>query len=353
MISSILLTVYSMTVSIIGFSPFVRGLKNKIEYGRLIVILMTIIFLISRNPLAPPDAKSYEIMYKSTISFWDVIQIYHRNYTFSFIQLIYNWMNASFINFLLVQSIITTFILRRGLDLIFRNRALSLFAFSLLILSSTYIFFITNILRQGLATAFFIIALGSIFNKKRKRAIVYFTLSFFSHFSIIVLIIPILFLKKLQDIKLIRSLSILSPILYLVGFSILKWLSTIFSKVNQFTTRDYSNSLIYIKAIIAYVALIVFTRLKIDGNELQKKYQALLVIILFSNFFIFLSLPFEAIASRLLYYTQFLNYIVLAYFLWITKTKLNSLKFSIILISVIAYGIFVFNFPSTKQLIGL
>lgn len=136
--------------------------KKTFQLASSLFILVAYALLVgSRDSGHFADARNYLVMFQHLDSFERLLTIYHKDYTFAAIMFFINTLGFEFPTFLLALTLIQAALFFFGLYFLFRDKPSTLLVTSfLLVCTSSVAFGMTNILRQGLAEAFLVFALG-------------------------------------------------------------------------------------------------------------------------------------------------------------------------------------------------
>lgn len=324
----------------------------------LIVFSFISIILIARDIKAPADMVNYAWMYKNAFNFEYVFNAYHGNVFFSFLMYLGNFFNMSQELFFTLLSILYLYIFYLGLKLIFNQPKCYISAIVLFSLTSTFLLLFTNVIRQGLALSLLILAIGLIL--KRKKILAYFVmiLAIFSHFSILPIIL-FLFLAKYISTKQTKFIYILLvPLLAILGMLLLSsfaQLSGLFQKIQSFSEKDYNNTIVYIKVIILYGLLCLFY---IYGKRFDVfkiySYKYIFNVYLLVLSLVIFTLPVLLLSSRFLYFASGLVPILLVFIFYSKRNFFNiKIRYLFFITGSIIYGLFVYNYPSVSNQLGV
>ncbi|OOF20610.1 hypothetical protein BZJ19_16970, partial [Salinivibrio proteolyticus] len=156
---------FVLLATMTAFMGMIKNLSKYAIVGVVFIVILSVLLLLLRDPLAPPDSANYLWMYEDQSSFHNIFTAYHGNVFFSFTQYLGNALGLEAEEFFIYQTIgfyILTFL---GFRLIFKSNKMLLTALSLFVLTSTFILLYTNVIRQGLALALLIFATGLFLNK--------------------------------------------------------------------------------------------------------------------------------------------------------------------------------------------
>jgi len=346
-------------VAMIGFSGKFKILSQYAKVGILINILLTLVLLTFRNPLAPNDSRNYLWMYAEQKDFSSVFNAYHGNIFFSFTQYAGNLLGIPPSEFLIIQSIFFFTVTFFGLRMIFKSNRMLLMSLSLFVLTSTFVLLFTNVIRQGLASSFIILSLGLLIKKHHVFGYLALIISIFSHFSAFAIALIIVFLNSFKRSKTIAPIfPFLLPAVPLFSQFFLVRLSVLggaFQRIETLSHLDYSNNLVYVKVAILYGSLVAFYIIGAKRNAfLNADYNFIFKVYFYSVLLVFFTLPILLLSSRFVYYSSSLLPILITYSIFNRKNilKLRSRVF-LGLIAALIYGAFVYSFDSTRLQLGI
>ena len=295
-------------------------------------------------------------MYHGINHFGDIFTQYHGNVFFAFVMYVGRFFKIETLSFFRLYSILIVLLYAWGcrffLPIPYATLALTFFG-----ITSSFIFYSTNIIRQGLACTVFILAMAFWSKKRKKTSIALQILSFFSHTSAMLLILSHVFSNFFKNKKSLLFLTM--PILPLPGFVLLRIFSKIgglFAKIDSFSARDYSNSLVYLKIILLYGFGVLIHKIlgQIKPNPHSEQIQHLFSIYVLMLCACLLTLPVLLISSRLIYYPSILLPI---FFSYISKNFFSIqnkwVYFFCFIWTSFIYAIVVYNFKSTANQLGL
>lgn len=352
----IFLYVFVPTAVAVGFLSVTKEFHKLANISFFLVFILISLLLLFRKVDAGADFRTYAAMYNRIDSFGDVFTQYHGNVFFSFVLYLGQLLNLETFTFFTLYGILILVLYslscRLFLPMPYATLALVFFG-----TTSSFIFYSTNIVRQGLGCTLFIFALGLWYKNKKIESTLVQIFSFFSHFSIVFLIFSHLFSRFFKNKKIL--LFSLMPLMPLPGFILLKVFSAIggiFQKIENFGEKDYSNKLVYIKIILLYCFGILIHKslqhIKKDAfsNAINQLFSVYLLILSVC----FLTLPVLLIASRLIYYPSALLPIFFSFLIMHLQKNDNKLVYTFIWIWIsLFYAAFVFSFGSTARQLGL
>lgn len=366
------LIIFIIICTTLSLMPLIRESKDFYPYIPIAQFLLVSLFLLLRDPMAAQDADNYGDMYSSVSGFWSIFQSYHGNFVFTFFMFLGKQLSLDLKSFLLIYPVICFSLTFIGLSLLISYRYLPI-GLSFLIINPGFILLFSNVLRQGLALSFLLLAIACHFRGKNSLKYLFFVLSIFSHFSSLLIIvtffITIYFSKgktKNQIIKMIGLVILITPIILLISVLTpqlivsLSELGGLFSKINRYSEYNYESNIFYVK--LAFSFLLSIANLFIITIFLRKKMvsTSTYIFIFFiqnSILLVFLFLPIPLIASRLLYYSELLvSVVIVNIYRAIATVKTNQLRyinFYLLWLITIMVGAFVYLYPSIRTTTGL
>lgn len=323
----------------------------------LLIYIMVVILLLLRDPHAPFDSYNYEVMYDSLTDINSVFEVYHKNYTFSFLQYLFKSSGCDFELFAILFSILLYTITMIAIYLIFRDEY-TLFTLSaaLFVLTSTFILLYTNVIRQGLALSLCLMIVGLIIRKRYFFAVIFSVLAAFSHTSAIIVILAIWFCSfyRLNN-KQYKYMIFIIPFSPLLTYALLHygiaWGDAI-EKIDDLSGKEYNNNIVYIKSAILYLLLLAvfFIRKK---YKLDIKFEYITNVYIFVVSFCIAFLPVLLMASRLIYYASALMPLIISYFYLTLDNNRIEHKVLFVMFLTIFFGLFSFFFKSTATQLGI
>lgn len=343
----------------LAFMGMVKGLKRYSLVGILLMVELTLVLLLLRDPLSPLDSVNYKVMFNDQDSFQDIFEVYHGNYFFSFTQYLGNLSGLTAEQFSIIQTIgfyILTFI---GLRLIFSSNKLFLTALSLFVLTSTFVLLYTNVIRQGLALALIILSIGFFIKNYRFSGYLLLFLAIFSHTSAIIIMAIFIAVRFFKIPKAFWFWSLIlvpfSPLVFLIMMDSITLLGPLFSKVESFSNKNYNNALVYIKVAILYISLLLFyffgARRSLFEDEryffIFKIFSLIVSVVVFT-------LPVLLLSSRYLYYASAFLPVLYTFVLYHKPNIFNlTTRFYMGFIVTLIFGMFVYSFKSVRIQLGI
>ena len=324
-----------------------------------VVFFLSVVVLISRNPIAPSDSNNYLMMYAEQVDFESIFTAYHGNLFFSFTQYIGNVFGFSGEEFLIIQTLFIYTISFLGFRFIFLSNKMLLMAFSFFVLTSTFVLLFTNVIRQGLALSLFLLAIGLLFRKNVFLSYFTLLLAVFSHFSAIILLFIFFAVRsfhlKSKHLHLVILITPFLPVFSDLFLSRLASIGGLFNKIESFSSKEYNNSLVYVKVLILYLSLIGFYYFGVFKKAFNnERYFFIFKIYLCLVVFVFFTLPVLLLSSRYLYYSSAMLPILYTYALYHQPNIVGKkVRFYFGLVFSILYGVFVYSFKSTRMQLGI
>ncbi|MEO3879137.1 EpsG family protein [Rheinheimera fenheensis] len=343
----------------LAFLPSYKGLRPLAPVCSGFIICLVFGVLILRDPNAPADSINYSVMFDSLNGFKSVFDVYHKNYTYSFIQYVFKSMGLSFESFSILFSILCFSLSAVGLRLIFSDSRQFTSALAFFVLTSTFVLLYTNVVRQGLALGFTLILIGCLLRRCYILSFFIAVLAVFSHFSALIFCLAIIFsLLFPSSKKRYLLLVLLVPILPVVGsfaLSVFSSIGGLFSKIDSFAAKDYSNTLVYIKVAMLYgiVLFIGISGLRASDSENNRTFKFLSDIYLYLTSVVFLTLPILLLSSRFLYYAGALLPVLFVHVFFSWKAFNINIKAVLAAVFCFVFGYFVYFYKSTGMQLGL
>jgi hypothetical protein len=343
-----------------AFMPNYKGIKKTVPTSIITLFIFVFIFilLILRDINAPSDMVNYSWMFIQASDFQSAMSQYHGNIFFSFLMYIGNFISLDKETYFYILSLLFLVIYAVGLKLIFKNSKHYLLALSFFAISSTFVLLFTNVIRQGLALSLLVLAIGLLLSNKKLLATLILVCSIFSHFSILPIVTFILLIKYiLNKNKLIFIFLLAIPLLPILGSFLLGLFASLgglFNKIESFGSKDYNNTLVYIKVVLLYMSAVLFYiygKKYLLFNNINYKYIYMLYLLILG--LIFFTLPVLLLSSRFLYYASGLMPILFASIFYSRQNIINiNYRYLIFIGMSITYGYVVYSFPSTKLQLG-
>ncbi|MBR7889327.1 EpsG family protein [Marinomonas sp. A79] len=350
---------FVLVSAMLAFLGLTKGLSRYSIVGVFFIFISSVLLLLLRDPLAPADSRNYLWMYKEQKNFNNIFNAYHGNVFFSFTQYLGNLAGLSFETFFIIQTLFFYLLSFIGLRLIFQSNKMFLMSLSFFVLTSTFVFLFTNVVRQGLALSLILLAAGLFIKNYRFSGYFALFLAIFSHFSTIV-VAGIFFVVRNTNIN-VRYVFFLILILPFVPIFSQFFLANLgvmggfFQKIESFSSKDYNNNLVYFKVIILYFSLVVFYYIgryrqafNNDGYFFIFKVYMLIV------FFVMFTLPVLLLSSRYLYYASALLPILYTFVLFHRPNIISiHARFYFGLLMSVVFGLFVYSFHATRMQLGI
>lgn len=350
---------YVPVIVLLAFLPSYKGMKSLSPLSGLMIMFFVSLMLILRDPSAPADSVNYSVMYASVVDFSSVFDAYHRNYTYSFLQYLGKTFGLSFDAFSISLSVFSFFLSAYGLKLIFNQSRQFVLSLALFVLTSTFILLFTNVVRQGLALSFMLVLIGCLIHKRYISSVLIAVLAVFSHFSAIVFILAVViaFLIPLSS-RSYLFLSIALPVLPIVGGVALSFLASfggVLSKIDAFSDKEYSNTLVYVKGAVLYLCLLLFIFAKLRRGDVPflSRFRFLSDVYLYLVSVTFLCFPVLLLSSRFLYYAgAMLPIMFVATFYYWRGFNINF-KAVVFFVCSVFFGFFAYFYKSTGMQLGI
>lgn len=347
---------FALFVSMLAFTGLVKNINKYSIVGVIFVVIATVFLLMLRDPHAPADSGNYLLMYNEQLRFSDIFLAYHGNIFFSFTQYLGNLAGFSAERFFIIQTISYFLLTFFGLRLIFTSNKMLLMSLCFFVLTSSFILLYTNVIRQGLALSLIILSIGLLVRGFRIFGYFALLLAIFSHFSALVVVF-VIFLARNVNVKerfYFVFISIL-PFLPFISNFILSGLGGHIQKIESFSTKEYSNTLMYLKLFILYISLLVFYFFgfyrKIFKDE---RYFFVFKVYFLLVAFVFFTLPVLLLSSRYLYYSSALLPILYTFINFHSPNIISvNARFYIGLLMSLIFGVFVYSFNSTRIQLGI
>jgi hypothetical protein len=320
-----------------------------------LVSFIAVFVLLLRDWKAPPDIGGYISMYENIESLSDVFKSYHGNYFFSYVQWLGKVSGLTPEVFFYTLPVLYLIILLIAFRLIFKDRRKYVLAFSLFILTSTFIFLFTNVLRQGMSLLLMLLAIGLHLRGKYLLKNVIMLLAVYSHLSALPIWFLMVIYKPFRVIFLKSNASfftflLLLPVIYIFSTFVIVLLPSISPIFNKILGNSYINNLVYIKVFILYFFMIF-------SYMISKRYDFLnepVFNYLFSIFslllvLVFFFLPVQLLASRFIYYASALMPLLIP-FIMLEGAFLNfQLRYAVLLLLSYIYGLLVYSSSSIQS----
>lgn len=347
---------FVLLMCILGFSVFVTGAFQYYFPITCVVISITIILLLFRDPFAPADSVNYIWMYEEQKSLSNIVNVYHGDYFFSFTQYIGNLFKIPVHDFLILHSIMFYLITVLGLRLISKDKRTFIVCLVLFSLTSTFILLYTNVMRQGLALSLMVLSIGLLCRNKILLSIVISLLAIYSHMSSLLIFASLFFLRMIRlSSRHYLFLVISLPLLPLVSYLFLPYLNSMTTRMESLTSQGYNNSLVYIKLCVLYFSLVLFYWFSLKNELLNDERTALILkVYICAVGLSFIFIPALLISSRYIYYAGGVLPVLYSIVLCNRPNNINVyVRFLTGFILAIIFGLFVYSFDSTRAQLGI
>lgn len=340
-----------------------RGKKYTVFFS-LILIFLFITLMLLRDVSAGSDFGNYTAMYEQQGSFNNVWEVYHRNYTFSFLQYLGQTVGLDSKQFYSVFSIFSALLVYRAFYLFFEDKRLALLAFGFFLLSSTFIFMYANTLRQGLALSLMMLSISYYWKRKYIVFFVFSILAIFSHFSSVIFLVSVVLAKWVPLKGVIGRLYLLVLLLLpFMGYIVLEvtGLSSISKSLERYSEHGYSSNIFYVKLVISYLFIVLLFLLNKSSKsnaspskmKFYEKYTYIYSIYgyLIAASFIFLSIPI--VSSRLHYFSNAFMPILAVTFLFTSFRFKFETKIFLVFLLAMSVGVVSYLYPSSASQLGV
>ena len=338
----------------VGFFGIFRQHRFYLSINIFILLLFPIILLLLRQSDASPDADPYIFMFEAIKDFDDIFNVYHRDYFFSFVQFLMIKLGIPSDQFLYLFSILVLLIMIGGYRLLTDDRRTFLLSIAFFIMTSSFVFMTTNIIRQGLALSLLMVGLGFFQKNAKRTSYLFFFATIFSHISSLAIILTLFFVRFFQRSKNINRLALLlMPFLTLISFSALEIITDNFVRIDSLASIGYTNPITYVKVFLLYSFGWIFYFLghRYNGFE-NKNYYLIFSIYVLSLGIIFFFLPVLFIASRFIYYTSAMLPILFAFAVYQKRSIFPSrIRYAASYLIAISYGIFTYTYEAVTSML--
>lgn len=332
---------------------------NRTGYTSLFCfILLFIGFFIlefSREPLIAPDSNNYKIMYDGIDSIDSVFTQYHGDYFFSFIQYLGRVVGIDYSIWVGLFSIGSVLIYVYGSYLILGGIKYAAISFALLLSTASFVFMFHNTLRQGLAISLFVLGMGFFFRGDKVKGGVSLCFSFFSHFSVVILLLIGMFsATKLSKLFLKKWVVIILPLILIVASPFfVSVMMNLVPKLSSLNRGHESTILFFIKLFISYFSVVIFRFVLYERLRLHVNVIKLFDVIFFLLCFTCLVSTTVLFASRYLYYISTIMPIFMSLiFLFVYRVShgFRYITYFSCIVLYVLYFLFVYTYPSSGYL---
>jgi hypothetical protein len=390
---TLIVFVYLLGVVTLTYLPMVKGGAVIAPISAASIFLIVVWLLLVRDPLVATDAYNYSQMFEG---FDGLASAYHGNHFFSVIQLSFKQIGLSGPQFVTSVTILIWSMLVVGLFLITRGDwRWFLLSLGLFAVTSTFIFLIMNVLRQGLALSCGLIAIGFFIRNRAIAALIFLLFCIFSHssgvfFAAIILITRLELLQKiLVSVKglltvygLALFVSMLVPLLISslgdyfgtdrgIGdvvhspftFKLIdaplgasdSFLAKIVFKLQHLQHHAADNQLAVVKLVVlvALSVLFNFLLLRLPPIRHQDANAYLVSILILMTATSISLIQMSEVSGRLLYYASAISPLLLAtFFLKELGGYRDAIKAFAYISLTLSFGLFVLLYPSTSRQLG-
>ena len=246
------------------------------------------------------DTGMYEYQFNSITHFNDIFSL-RGDYLFYFLFYIFKKLSLTFPYALFLISLIFNTLIFLAVKKLF----LKFYFFLFFIIVSLFFYYgmITNIMRQGLAFAFFFYAFACLQNNERKKFFIFIIFSLGMHLSFLLPIGILMIVKFIKSLKFPLLIFIISSVLSILNLRILELLENVPLISSLFKNRTDFNFIYYddykvgfrpdffaFNIIFLIVGLFTFNKLK--DKKSRNSYMMILVLYIMLSSYFFLMFPY-------------------------------------------------------------